>query len=646
MGVLGRVSMGLSLRLLLVTAIMVLALPMSCRGQPPDSSSQRLRGDTQWMQDLSRLLDLCYVERGDFAAFTGATRDVLGGSLHTTYAVVRLLRSVGVAIPNQANVSDWVASQRDARGVYVDPFSVGHFAPPNETREALEVLEVLGAVPKDVDVTARYLLSLEYNDGTFLLDAEKGPSRLEETALGRIGLGTSYVVDALLAAGLRDSIPQETKSILASEIARGLQADVSSESAGHDELEIIPAVRALTRIDPGLVSDRAKDFVANELRTITSSPPDGPYLFASLANDLMDVSDLLGLPDAHDPQVIETIKSYLLDKVLPRQNRTGGFGPSDTIDPMATSEIVILANRLGVAFPNLNKLLSEIGKHWLGFGWAAFTIEQLDSDNIRVSYYAAEIARFAGYEYDKSKVTNFLTGFLSEADSAGNVGDSSIQVAPLSGSSSWALRDLYYVLKGLETVNGRLTDKEKHSAEDVCKELVKGVAMESGFWYVLPISREAGFSLDEATLSRVNELAHNYNETKVAAQEFPPIQILDYLWLSSGPEGSVISRDEIRQYLSKAYDEKTASYVSPAVDGISIEQGVPAGTPRPDIFETYYAIKLLSEIGDNPADRSKTLDFVFASMQKYGFGREPTWPYDPSIQNTFAALMILEELSE
>ncbi len=620
-----------------------MVVPTACAPAPPNPNWQRLREDNEWMEDLSHWLDLVYVKRGDVAAFTMIAPHNLDGSLHATYGVVQLLKSVGADVPDQARIADWIESLRDDRGAYVDPFYVSHSRPSYECWQAVETLRQLGRSPQDAEALVDYLLSLGYGDGTFMLGAEDGWIP-EETARERMN-GTIYVVNTLAALGQTGRLPEATTSFLVSEIERLIGEESLPDAAGT-EGTIAAAIRLLAIIDPALVSGQARDFIARGLRTMASVPP-GPYLFTVRAETLLDAADLLGLPEAREREVIEALKSHFAEKILPQQNSTGGFGPSETIDPVMTKDYTILASRLGLTYPNRDKLLSEIESHWLGFGWATFLINQLDQDDLTSSYYGIEIARFAGFEYDKERVANFIRAFLfAEADSAPNAGDPSVQIGKIGSGSPYGLMELYHALKSLKALNGRLTQEERKRAESLCGELVDGGAIDtgSGYSYVFPISREAGFSLDQKTIDRVHEAARTRKESTIIEEESFSVVRLEHLWRASDPEGSVISKDEVTEYLSALYDEKTGSYVSPATDGVSIMQGVPAGTPRPDMVDTLLAMEVLSDMGKSLPDESRTIEFVFRSKQKYGFGREPTWPYEPNIRNTFAALMILERI--
>jgi hypothetical protein len=62
------------------------------------------------------------------------------------------------------------------------------------------------------------------------------------------------------------------------------------------------------------------------------------------------------------------------------------------------------------------------------------------------------------------------------------------------------------------------------------------------------------------------------------------------------------------------------------------------------MFQTYSALEILSDIGESIPDENKTVEFVMSSKQEFGFSRAPDWS-QPYMESTFAALMILKQLS-
>ncbi|MCR4393618.1 MAG: hypothetical protein NUV31_04500, partial [Dehalococcoidales bacterium] len=168
------------------------------------------------------------------------------------------------------------------------------------------------------------------------------------------------------------------------------------------------------------------------------------YLFPATVDRLLDIAEIIGLEEAKQSNILNSIKSYLQEKIFPLQNQKGGFGFSETIDPLATAENVILAHRLGMNYPNYNLLRTEIEKHWVGNGWAPFITAGINTGSYLCTYYSLAIAGYTGWhDYDHAKIERFLNESLSRDFQNG--------IKPTSPE------DLYYIIMALKTLNGKLT---------------------------------------------------------------------------------------------------------------------------------------------------------------------------------------------
>ncbi len=444
---------------LLFSITLSLIFPLACKQNAVPAFWQNLRQDEDWLKSVNQYLSLSYIERQDKAGFTLLNQRNLAPVLYSTYYIMKILESNGTEIKNKNQIAEYVNSLLDEKGAFHDPLWNSTKFITDETRRATSILAYLEIPPQNIDLTLDYLFSLQYGDGTFLLDAEEGMSSLEDTTLRRISYGTYQVVSSLIMLGQSNIIPEETVDTIVTEITDVLsEGNVFSEPYSGKAASIISAIELLARIDPELVTDKAREFITNQLEVIADMPAD-PFLSSAKANKLLNIAQALQLPSGQDENILSRLRSYLKDDIFPMQNLTGGFGPSDTIEPMTTAENVILANRLGIEYPNLNRLLMELDKHWVGNGWTVFTIPSIDKDNYQISYYALEIANFSGFTgFNRDKLENFL----EECFTSSTVGVESV-----------SLKNVYYAVMALKALNSKLTKEQAQSAKEICLSLSK-----------------------------------------------------------------------------------------------------------------------------------------------------------------------------
>jgi hypothetical protein len=600
---------------------------------------QRLSEDETWIQTVNKFLGLAYVEMNDNAAFTWRSINDLAPSLYSTYAVMKILKSSGVDIDKQDRIIEHIDNLRNVDGSYSDPYQ-NIKEPANEIRQSLSVMTELGAQPKDIISTVDYLLSLQYEDGTFLTGSQAENSGLENTKLKRISRGTASVVLSLIMLGSADKIPQNTKEVIFMEVSSNLgESGPFPDLMDYDTWRITVAIEILAKMDPSLVTERAKEFIVYALTGLLDMP-EHTYLFASRANRLLDIADLTDVSEAYEKSVLDGLRHYLKEKIFPLQNSLGGFGPPNSIEPLTTSENVILANRLGVTCPNFNKLISEIEKHRVNNGWAVFFDTQINNSGYIFTRYALEIARFSGYDgYDKSKLEVFLRQSFSDG------------VEPVGNGVN--LSELYHAVMALKTLTGELSTSDKKLVEEQLSRLTQNFNTMSKsdyntqFLYVTPISEQAGFDITESTVIEITRLAGYYKEDIITRNRSMLPQSLCNLWKAQVPENEVISQDEVMQYLSELYDEETGGYNSLMINKLpasSEEIGSePEYVPHPEIFQTYSALELLHDLGEKIPNKDKTYNFVMGCKSEYGFSRAPNLP-GINLEATFAAIKILEQL--
>ena len=613
-----------------------LLFPMACKKNTQPVYWRELYKDKEWISSINQYLGLVYREQSDIAAFTGITSEALTPSLYSTYNILGMLASINMEIGNRDKLEDFISSLKNADGAYLNPSSMNSHA-ADETYQAIKIFNMLGIQPKDRELTANYLLSLKCEDGTFISDPDSEINPYEQNKLVRISEGTYSVVKSLVMLGFSDKIPPETISAIVQEIYASL-GDTGIYPSLKDiaTWRITVAIELISIIDPSLVTERAKGFISYAFDEIANMPED-VFSFSSRVNRLLDIAHMLQLPEGMQESIFQEIRIILKNKIFTQQNITGGFGPSDTIEPMTSSQVIVLTNRLGVKYPNLDKLLSEINKHWVGDGWTPFLIQNISDTSYIYTYYALEIAKFSGYyNYNKNKVENFLAQYFT--NTATNI-------------DNMNLREVYYSVKALKAMNGKLKSGESQHAEEICIKLSQRLLttaesnVDTQFAYAILVSKEVGFKLPEEVTTRIRQLAgyfkENMNSGKTA---FIPSYIY-LLWKSSEEQNPIITNNELVEYLSALYDKNSGGYTMPVALNLPTSDAPNLTASHPEIFQTYSAILLLSGIGSVLHDKEKTLNFVMSSKQKFGFSRAPDL-YDVKIEATFAAVMILKQLSQ
>jgi hypothetical protein len=620
---------GLLVSYLLVVVIITINLLFcfSCRQHGTLSRLGKYKIDEEWIQSLNKFLSLSYVENENIAAFVNIPSKGLIPSLYTTCAVTNILKNSNKDISDKNQIVQFVESLRNSDGAYVDNISTTHMNPPNETLQAIVALANLGIDPEEKENITKYLFSLQIEDGTFLMDAREGITERENTVLRRISIGTNAVINSLLYLDMKEIIPDITKTIIKSEIESFLSTNntypILTET---DTWRTIVAIDILAKIDPSLLPEKTSEFILYVIKEITNISPDA-YIFSSRVNLLLDIALNMQLPNVNDKETIDRIRAYFKNNILPLQNIHGGFGPSETIEPLITSENVILANRLEVPYPRLDILLAEIENHWMGNGWSLFLVNNLDIDNVIVTYFGIDVGKYSGFHYDKNKISVFLRQLLSS-------------------NQEMTTNTMLYIVNSLETLNGSLSKEDKNNISNYCKECIDNILSTSNFYnsdkylFLLPICNKVNYARSDEIQQKLLEIIHQY-KVKVDKEGVNCPQQIYNLWISQNTD-PIITKQDIKNYLSVVYDEEFGAYTA-LVRPQQSEFGI-SYLPLPDIYQTYLALYLLSENGISLPDEKKTINFVVDCKQIYGFSRAPDWYNMTSIQNTFAALMILEQL--
>lgn len=626
---------GMRKHLLITVNIVILvtvAFSCGCRINTSSTGWQKAQEDKEWISRLNQFLDLSYIEKGDIAAFTGLSSGNLNPSIYSTSAITTIIKTIGLEFQNSNQIIEFFDSTRNQNGAYYD--SPGSRHPLMDTKQAITIFQNLDATPKEIDQTVNYLLSLQYDDGTFLTELETGISEWEQTRLSRITLGTAEVVSSLIMLGQKEKIPVETINALVAEIDSNLgDTGFFPDFNASKAWEITVAIELLVMVDPALILPRTKEFIVYQLNGLMGMIPDA-YLTSSLANRLLYIGDILELPEIKADDMIDKLRAYLKDKIFPLQNSKGGFGFSELVDPLTTSEVILLSDKLEIQYPNLEKLVSELDRRWVGNGWAMFIDAQINSGSYISTYYALEIASFSGYDrYNPEKVIRFLKGGFSNYNDgiAGNVN----------------LYELYYAVKAINLLIDKLNEADINNIKGLCLKWsadfkLISKANSSMFTYVIPLSREAGFELPEDLEEEIMRLTRAYKENLIQKPDTISPNELYYLYESVEEKDQVLTRDEVAEYLHESYDYVTGGYNSMVFVPQS-DNSVPQAESRPELYQTCVAIKLLDAANLKITDRDKTYEFVMQCKHKYGFMRTPD-AFDSNLLTIYAGVTILKYL--
>ncbi len=141
-----------------------------------------------------------------------------------------------------------------------------------------------------------------------------------------------------------------------------------------------------------------------------------------------------------------------------------------------------------------------------------------------------------------------------------------------------------------------------------------------------------GFKLPGEVKTAVSRLAANFKEALLNGERALIPYYLFLLWESLEQDNSIISKSELMEYLDSLYDRDSGVYNTIALSEMptSVDE-MPEYGPRPEMYQTYYAMQLLSDIKENIPDKDTAFNFVLSSKIRFGFSRAPDWP-DPNLE--------------
>jgi len=588
--------------------------------------------DEEWVADLSQMLDLCYVEESEIAGFSQmeATR-LMAPTLYSTWSVMGIVKDLGQEVEDPVQIADWVNSLRDDRGFYHDPLD--HMQSTEETLFAISVLTNLGIEPEDVDSTVSYLLSLQDDDGLFRHDhdLEKG-APLSKTRERKISYGTYWVVETLcLLNRSNEKALEKTKLTLIEEINSKLPEGEPFPAVWEDEVgKIIAAISILAKLDSSLVTETARNFIAESLKN-ASSLPDHLILGVNRINNLLEIGELLKLPEANLESIRKDIEGYLTEKIFPLQGSRGGFEFGGSIEPAMTFFVVHLTSKLYLEYPYKELLLDEVERYRVDGGWVTFYSLELEEKSPYI-FWTLEVANAIGYtNYNHDKIATYLRKELNNPD-----------------LGIWYM---YYTVLALKSLNGSLSRKEISIAEESAIKLAAWLPDDlsssphfSDYPLFVLLMAEIGSELPEELDFKMKQIAEQAMTAMIEKEVSDGPVMLYYIWKMQGNDGEVLSRETALDLLDSFYTDYGGYLVSD-------DSWIPADDlKRPGVHATLYAVRLLTDMGESLPDKQKTLDFVMSSKYEYGFDIAPiaivggrSWP---DILSTYVALTVLKDLSE
>lgn len=550
----------------------------------------------RWEKNLRLWLAIGYVEQEHQAAFASVPLDIVTKpNLYATYSVLGIYTALDEPIKNRDAIAEWLESLMTQSGSFQND---GPYPRLQATLWAVRAMKMLGHTPRHPDKILSYLFSLQDETGWFRFDDNTGQAK-EKLDLSP----TIQAVEAIRDLGMEPKTVPALNKTREALIAYLRDHPYSKSQTANDPNtgEAGQAALALALLDPTAVPDEFRSSIQRELATVSLS---ADLMSILKAKGTLDKAQLLGLPIPESTS--NNLRRVLNESVLPALP-TGGSDSSGTLDlssptpkqknsvygsvePMTTSIILSLAQKVGASFPNKRELLQTIALHQLASGWSMFGDPQT---NPAATYSALKIAREIRYKgYTPDKVAAYLLGFVQPDD------------------SSFDLQSAYYAVRGLLLLG--------HKPDDSILQALKGRAVAR--INSLPEDQRDGELLYMALLAQSmkwdwpNSLKEParlalQSQNDLGLGRMLSIHFVTVLQAASGIE--VVPREQLV--------EKVIA-LSTAEGGFkAVEQ-----SPVPDLLSTYQAVRILEILSaKDKVDKDKLRQFISSSQGNYGFNLVP-----------------------
>lgn len=606
----------------LLLGILLSGTPSCTRQVGPAASI----GSPEWRESLKRWLDVAYIEEEHSAAFGNVAADVLAPDLYTTYAAIQIMKLAGEDIEDLDGIIQWINSLQAQDGSYRDP---GSSVPPAfQMYWAVEALSQLGAAPSNTEAVKSFLRSRQQPSGLFTFEGVSGIDSVEES------LDSTYLaLEILRAAGLWSSdVVREYDLDLAAGVANAFASAEISGRKGQQTEEtsayVGTALHIVAWVEPQLISDQAREWVQATLSNEVSSSVES--VSAATTNDLLDLYETLQIQPAATSLV--DLGDYVRNRVLPQMCPSGAvFAAPHALEPMMTLDMVKLAARTGVDYPNVKGLLYVLGTHRISEGWCRFYSFDMSSE---ATFYALALAKKTGVDglFDKDKVGTYLTSVLDGTITSDNLGE------------------VYFALRSRDLLGIEVTGPVREALVSQMQD-----------WLQRPISAEGEEAADKINMGEAYILGLMAIQLGLGPEEVPPLPSNVFSdRLLAHPEAMDINGWYRLYVLEKcvAGDEPLPHQdaIIEAVSKLSTDNGgyvASADSLFPDLHSTYVAVTLLRDLGRaDLIDEEATAGFVEDSRAQCGFGIAPQSlltqygaNVDPDFLLTYEGLWLLDNCS-
>ena len=606
-----------------------------------------------WRANLSQYLRLSYIDGSGQSAFGMLTGNVLFPDLYSTYASVgmehTMMYSASLQVEHLDSVAKWVQSlQNDDGGYHGNGASTSGIL---QTYRALSILKELNSSSSNPSGVLHFLKDHQQHNGFFtfgeLGTAENIENRISQT----------YFAIAILH--LLDLDPPQAGNILdLHTLATSLQAYISSSFASplpklQDEQAgyLISALYEMSYVNRGLVPAEARTWMLDKLQEVDTLS----YAVqnVALANNLIEALTALGVDLGGHLNAVDT---YLQQTVLPQQNATGGFGfgaeavAAAFMEPMVTYEVVKLCSTSSaVHYPHADTLRATLNVHRVTDGWIQF----INFDpSTEATYYALALAKQNGdmNNYSTPRLAAYLAAAIEEVGTfAANIEQDGVRhVDP--NEIRTRLRTLLYTVKAYDLLKGHLPARLRAHLITTATTLIhdfpfggtdddslwNGAAALSSFvslFNEMGIWPSDNFGLLDKMETIGNQLAQSVKNNKT----LPITAVHDFFVLNI-----------VLRFYRLPGAEQNLTIVVNALDALSASNGFRRSLQlaAPDVDATYMGLQVDSTTGQVTVDVEKTMQFILASQDYYGFNYTPEKTNSASdLRATYEGLWILNFLT-
>lgn len=591
-----------------------------------------------WRNNLDYYIRLSYLEDGESASFGLLLGDVFKPDLYTTYAVTGILSELNIPIEDSSHIINWITSLQNNDGSFYDKNTLASTI--TQTYWAISVLKRLNSSFPSFNTIYAFLKDHQLNNGLFLFDNNEKEVKIEDC------ISQTYFVVSILRL-LGQKFEDEN---LSNTLKQYIEKAISSYPSLLDEQSgyLISAIEEFAFLNKNLVPLDAYKWASDKFLEVDSLPYGVPYI--ALINNLLEVMKTLDIPIKDRSKV----NSYLMQKVFPNQNLSGGISFYETkynfMEPMLTYLVVRLYKQSSLnKFPNADKLTNTIDAHRIKEGWIKFITFEPD---IESTFYALYLAKLNGSisDYPKDKFIKYIKDSIEEIEKTTK---ESIKVSDGIKTVDYGkvfenIKNLYFLVRTYVVLNKNLPSSILNKVVNIATSLVNNLP---------ETTYENLFTVSDALFY----FAYTFNSIGLWPNNSPEIleriknvrdTIVNYVKDGHDVNIRLIYDFFMLETVSSAFNSPLRDTEGEIIMG-DILQSLSNGNgfkrnkqmSIPDINSTYLGLMVESISGNLKINIDDTINFVFQSMCEYGFRQAPSQSCEASeIRATYEALWILSYL--